>query len=881
MSDGRTMRDQRMATRWHAFRVLRILLKVCLCAISTAGFSAGSAEYQVQPPPAWVVPVERGAPSDALRSQVSGGVYYLLSDAQERAAPDRVRYHRIASQAVTAEGVQAIANISILFEPSYQTLVLHSIDVIRDGRVIPKLGSATVRMLQRETELERRIYDGSKTATIFLDDVRVGDIVDYAYSVRGWNPVFDGKVFGRLGLQFNVPVARIHARIAVPTGSPVAIVSHGTSLKPVVEDTAGVHSQTWERTDVPAQVVEADEPGWYDPLPAVQWSAYRDWNDVARWAVPLYAVPASTSAALQAEVDRIAKAESTAEGRLLSALRFVQGEIRYLGIAMGVGSHAPTAPDLVLERRFGDCKDKTLLLLTLLDRLGVDARAALVSTDLRRGLESRQPGPGQFNHVLVQARIGDAHYWLDPTRSAQNADMKNLAQADFDLALVVEPHAQGFTSMKAESATPVRQVQLTYDARAGLDKPVAFTVVTSATGERADALRSSLASSNAEALQKSYLNFYASTYPGITVAAPMAVQDDERANRITVTENYSIVDFAVWSDTERRFTASVSTPDMLQVLRVPAAAARTAPLGTAHPVDLTVTTEVHLPEEWPIKAETVTVEDPAFLYERSVEPGSQRFSITERYRSRRDEVPAAEAVRYASNIARARESTFYQLHWADPDRVTADGLLDRVNWLLAAIAAMTLGFLVWLAIRAWHVDPPAPGPASASAPSGFGGWLLLPTLGVLFSPFAMMHALYTSSSAWSARSWVALTTYGADAYHPLWAPALLFELVAMLGLLVFWALTLVLFFQRRTSAPIWYIRMIIATTVYSALDLAFMALLPITVEQAQVARVVRNAFSTGIWIAYFLKSERVRATFVNRRQPAPTAAGLHLVAETA
>lgn len=878
-------RGVRALARRCLHRATQVLGGITLACIAQAGTAATPPEYRIGPAPEWVTRVERGTPNDSLREQVSGGVYYLLSDSQEMADPhDRLRFHRIASQAITTEGVQSIANISIAFDPSYQTLQLHWIDVIRDQQVIPKLGGATIRLLQRETELERRIYDGSTTAAILLDDVRVGDIVDYAYSVRGLNPVFSGKPFGRLGLRFDVPVARVHVGIAVPENAAVELQPHETSLEASTRAQRGLRFHSWQQDDVPALITEADEPGWYDPRPAIQWSAFHDWNAVARWAWPLYRVPDSPSTTLQAEADRIRQAEPGEEGRLLSALRFVQRDIRYLGMAMGAGSHAPAAPDTVLERRFGDCKDKTLLLLTLLDRLGIEARAAFVNTELRRGAADRQPSPGVFDHVLVRARIGDAQYWLDPTRQPQMADLAHLTQADFGVALIVDPQTRTLTPMsRDDQPVPLREVRLSYDAKSGFEQPVALTVTTTASGERADILRQSIASSNGEALQKSYLNFYAGTYPDIRVSAPMQVQDDEPTNRITVTEHYSIANLAVWSEEDHRFNATFSAPDTLEVLRVPASAARTAPIALAHPTDLTVVTEVKLPEEWPIKAERVVVEDPAFVFERTISSGPKRFSITDRYRSLGDAVAAEDAVRYANAIAKARDNTFYQLHWTDPGRAAAGGLADRINWLVLMVGVMALGLWIWLAVRAWHGDPPPIGlPASPSAPSGLRGWLALATLGVTVTPFVMMFGLYNISSALTPVTWAALTTYGTDTYHPLWAPALLFEVIGILGLMVFWGLVCVLFYQRRTSAPYWYIRMLIASVFYTAIDSGLMVLLPaVTLETKDIAGLVRQALTAAIWIAYFMKSERVRATFVKRLGPAPAQPELGPVAGSA
>jgi transglutaminase-like putative cysteine protease len=57
--------------------------------------------------------------------------------------------------------------------------------------------------------------------------------------------------------------------------------------------------------------------------------------------------------------EKIGSAHATLERRALAAIRFVQDESRYLGIEVEEGTLRPDAPDAVLRRRFGDCKDKT------------------------------------------------------------------------------------------------------------------------------------------------------------------------------------------------------------------------------------------------------------------------------------------------------------------------------------------------------------------------------------------------------------------------------------------------------------------------------------------------------------------------------------------
>ncbi|WP_440222654.1 DUF3857 domain-containing protein [Dokdonella sp. MW10] len=826
----------------------------------TQGFSTG-------PAPGWVVPVEPGRADAAMLAAISRGNAYLLVDTQVRSVPaQRSTYQRFAMQAVAPEGIDAVANIEMDFDPSYQTIVVHAIDVVRDGNRTSRLATADFKILQRETALERRIYDGGRTVSVFLEDVRVGDVVDYAFSVVGRNPVFAGRDYGTFMFQYGVPVARLHVHLLEARGSGIVVGARNAVPEAVEGVRDGLRSRRWSIDAVPARLADADEPGWFHPEPMLQWGAFADWSDVARWAVPLYAVPKDVAPSVAAEIARIAAAEPTESGRLLAALRFVQGEIRYLGIAIGAHSHAPSSPARTLERRFGDCKDKTLLMLALLDGLGVEARAALVDTRLRRGLGDRFASPGQFDHVLVRAVVDGRVYWLDPTKALQRADLAHVVQADFDLALTIDPGTRGLESMRSPHApAPRKTVRVTIDATEGLDLPVTYTVVTEAEGASAEQLRAEFATSSVEEIGKRYLNFYASYHPGMSIVAPVAIEDDAPSNRVTVTERYRVEDFAEEGNEEGRRVASIWMPDMAPLLRAPASAVRDAPLRIAHPTDLTVVTRVLLDGDWSIKDETDEVEGDAFTYRREIAYAQRVLMITSTFRSRVDEIAAAATSRHAGQLSRARDRTGYELSWRPQSHAVAQGgFVDRVNWTLAGFGIMVLIGSIAVAVRLYRYDPPAT-PVAPGAPEGFAGWLVLPTIGVCLAPLRMAFDCWKELGALSAEHWSSLTTFGSESYHALWAPFLMFSAAGSIALLVLWSLILVLYLQKRTSTPRIYIAAMLSAIVMNGVLFSIMPLLPgVEIERSEWTAAIRNVVSAVIWTSYFLVSVRVRATFTRR-----------------
>jgi tetratricopeptide (TPR) repeat protein len=235
-----------------------------------------------------------------------------------------------------------------------------------------------------------------------------------------------------------------------------------------------------------------------------------------------------------------------------------------------------------------------------------------------------------------------------------------------------------------------------FDARKQFSAPVAFRVVTTYEGGAAEAQREELAGDSLESVQEDYLRYYADSYPGIRVTAPMRVADDKARNRLTTTEDYAIADFAGKPDRDGKHTAWIETPDVDELLSDPEVKLRKAPLKLKYPLEVKATTEVLLPETWSITESDSRVDDPVFSFHRRVQgdAGQRRIVIHDEYRSLADEVAAREMPRYTANLAKARSELDYSLSWTDAMAPAAvAGAAGRGPWRsaqLAAVAAVRL-----------------------------------------------------------------------------------------------------------------------------------------------------------------------------------------------
>ena len=106
----------------------------------------------------------------------------------------------------------------------------------------------------------------------------------------------------------------------------------------------------------------------------------------------------------------------------------IVGEGLSESVALGESSHRPASPNEVLRRRFGDCKDKSLLLITLLRELGIDSKPVLLQIGRHMGLEKTLPSPQFFDHAIVQAALNGKTFFLDPTRLGQRGLLERMGQ---------------------------------------------------------------------------------------------------------------------------------------------------------------------------------------------------------------------------------------------------------------------------------------------------------------------------------------------------------------------------------------------------------------------------------------------------------------------
>lgn len=606
---------------------------------------------------AWVQETAVDYPATPGRGMVADGAAILLFDRQINVRPGGDdRYSRMVSKVLTAAAVEERSQLDISVDPNYQTLDLHRLQVVRAGRAIDLSATARITVLPEETDLVRRIYNGRNNVNILIPDVRIGDVVEYAYTVHSSSRVFPGHFSAQLQLGWAVPVHDERVRIQYPADRRLSFQRSDGEAPPQARPSAGHMEVVFNRQNVPAYTFESDVPAWHRSTPQLQVSDLDSWSQVQRSMGRLFEVDRTVGPLTRALVDEIRSQGGPIEAQALRALRFAQEQIRYTSISVGPGTHVPVSPETVMKQRYGDCKDKALLLATLLNALGIDAHPALVNSEDGHTLSGALPSPYAFDHAIVKVSIAGETYWLDATAAPQYSPLSIDDPADFEQALVLEDGSEGLEPIpRPASGVARREISEEFDLTAGQGSPARLKIVTRLMGRAADRSRSRWSEGNMEQIQADYLNYIARYYPSAKVAAPLAVEDEEQANLITVTEQYIVEhpfstnpnsgreEFTVHADMLHSYADAVGT------------GRRSAPLAVPYPVQIRQRIVAMLPGEWQIAPQKVTVENPAFRYESSIDYSNQIFEAIYDFETTGDAVPAAEVPRYLADRKRMND----------------------------------------------------------------------------------------------------------------------------------------------------------------------------------------------------------------------------------
>jgi Domain of Unknown Function with PDB structure (DUF3857)/Transglutaminase-like superfamily len=672
--------------------------KIYLCLLFLgflySGVVAQNTKPRVQPVPAWVTVNAVDYGNTKLDHEAEDGNVNLVHE-QQVSLSQQTTYIRRVIKILSEAGVQNNSEVSISFDPSYSQLIFHTIKIIRGSEVSNQLNLSKIKVLHQESELNRFLYNGSLSAVLILEDVRKGDVIEYSYSIKGFNPVFNGKYTDDLETSFSVPVYNVFYRIVAPANRVLQVKNNLATVACDKKTVGNETSYEWKLTDVPALRVQDQTPSWYDPYAMVMISEYSSWKEVNDWAMQLFPFGMKLSPALQKKIGEIEATTSTPQDRVLAALRFVQDDVRYMGIEMGERSHKPHNPDKVFAQRFGDCKDKSYLLCTILRAMNIDADPVLINTSFKKTILSWLPTHFAFDHVTVRVNLNGKHYWFDPTISYQRGNIDNISYPDYQCGLVIRDTTTALTSIPCQNKG---MVDVHEDFKIpDMSGDAQLMVKTVYSGSHADGIREQFNRSSIFEIKKKYQDYYISYYENIT-ADSLNYTDEDSTGKFITKEYYSIKN--LW-ETEKGIRKSYFSPYVISgVLKKPKDINRTMPFYIDYPAKYREEITISVPDDWKGNESLNDVKCSSFTYRQQCAYFYRKFKLKYEYESLKDHVTPEEAKEFFSSYNKADDKIQYILSLKDDNTVVEEmvsnnGKKTNDVWYVLFFIALGFGLIIW------------------------------------------------------------------------------------------------------------------------------------------------------------------------------------------
>jgi transglutaminase-like putative cysteine protease len=253
------------------------------------------------------------------------------------------------------------------------------------------------------------VYSDDKEKFQKFTDANPGNVVGYEYVQKQRPFVFEDDWW----FQDQIPLRHGRLILQVPTGwEYTARWFNYAEQKPQISG----NQYTWEVNDVPAVDVEPEMPspfavaGWvglkYFPHdPAMRARTTGSWNDLGLWFAGLTQSTRNPSPEIKQKVAELTSGISDPVAKMRALTEFTQKKIRYAAIELGIGGYQPHLASDVFAHQYGDCKDKTTLLITMLHEIGIESYYVVV--DHERGVVRSDYPSIHSDHVITAIKLPD------------------------------------------------------------------------------------------------------------------------------------------------------------------------------------------------------------------------------------------------------------------------------------------------------------------------------------------------------------------------------------------------------------------------------------------------------------------------------------------
>jgi len=375
----------------------------------------------------------------------------------------------MVARAQSESSVKQLGVISIPFAGNSERVEIGYVRVRKPDGSVTQTPAGEAIEISSPVTTAAPFFSDLKQMQIPVRNLRVGDTLEWQAKVIQTKAEAPGQFWGQQSfssdavtlsetLELRVPKDS-YAHVWSPKSKPTETVEgaervyhwESAQKKPTVGKEADAEK---ERKKKQAWSAEEEMDAKEGKLPDVAWTTFKSWQEVGAWYRGLESDRIIPDAELKAKVAELVAGKTSEEEKVRAVYGYVGTQIRYIGVAFGIGRYQPHRASEVLENQYGDCKDKHTLLAAMLTVLGLHPDAVLIGAGIR--FNEAVPSPAAFNHLITTVEVNGQQVWLDST--AEVAPYRMLSYPIRDKQALVIPESDAATVERTPAKLPFEPI---------------------------------------------------------------------------------------------------------------------------------------------------------------------------------------------------------------------------------------------------------------------------------------------------------------------------------------------------------------------------------------------------------------------------------------
>jgi len=329
--------------------------------------------------------------------------------------------------------------VEVGYDSTFEKLELIYAHTITPSGEVISVGKKHMRDVSKY--LNFPLYSNARAMIISMPEVTEGAVIEYKIKRHRSQLVNKKDFFTVYSLQEEEPL--MHAKFSVSLPSKhtlnIKVINKefnyiNANLNPQIKEEDDKKVFIWSFKDIPEIIPEPNMPAGIEITPTILLSTSNSWDEIYKWWWSLAKDKIVTDEQIKELVADLIKDKDDAEERTRSIYNWCVQNIRYVGIEYGQAGHEPHNAIEIFQNKYGDCKDQTVLLISMLEKAGIKAYPVLILTEGHFDLKEDFPML-IFNHCIAAAEIDNQMVFLDPT--GETVSFGDLPRADQDRKVLV------------------------------------------------------------------------------------------------------------------------------------------------------------------------------------------------------------------------------------------------------------------------------------------------------------------------------------------------------------------------------------------------------------------------------------------------------------